>query len=141
VDGFAFRNLPELLETSDILSLHCPLTADTNGLMNRERIGMMKRAAILINTARGGLVDEVALFEAISSGRLAGAGLDVLAVEPVDPANPLLRLEEVVVTPHVATGTIDSLRVKAQGYAENIRRVLAGDEPLGLVAAAMYRAP
>jgi glyoxylate reductase len=138
-DGFTFRGLTELLRTSDIVSLHCPLTADTRRLLNREMIQIMKRGAILINTARGGLVDETALFEAISSGQLAGAGLDVLEVEPPLPTNPLLRLEEVIISPHIGTGTIDSLRLKAEGYSRNIQRVLAGEEPLGLVPPATTR--
>ena len=139
VDGFNFRDLPDLLRTSDVVSLHCPLTADTKRLLNRDMIQIMKRGAILINTARGGLVDETALFEAISSGQLAGAGLDVLEVEPPLPTNPLLRLDEVIISPHIGTGTIDSLRLKAEGYSRNIRRVLAGEEPLGLVTPAAIR--
>jgi phosphoglycerate dehydrogenase-like enzyme len=133
IDEFTFRDLPDLLRTSDVVSLHCPLTADTKRLLNRDMIQLMKRGAILINTARGGLVDETALFEAISSGQLAGAGLDVLEIEPPLPTNPLLRLDEVVISPHIGTGTIDSLRLKAEGYSRNIRRILAGEEPLGLV--------
>jgi D-3-phosphoglycerate dehydrogenase / 2-oxoglutarate reductase len=139
VDGFTFRDLPDLLRTSDVVSLHCPLAPGTRRLLNRDMIQVMKRGAILINTARGGLIDETALAVAISSGKLAGAGLDVLEVEPPSLTNPLLRLEEVIISPHVGTGTIDSLRVKAEGYSRNIRRVLAGEEPLGLVKPATIR--
>jgi phosphoglycerate dehydrogenase-like enzyme len=139
VDGFTFRELPDLLRTSDIVSLHCPLASGTRRLLNRDMIQMMKRGAILINTARGGLIDETALLEAISSGQLAGAGLDVLEVEPPSPTNPLLQVEEVIISPHVGTGTIDSLLVKAEGYSQNIRRVLGGEEPLGLVKPATIR--
>jgi phosphoglycerate dehydrogenase-like enzyme len=136
VDGFRFQDLPTLLATSDVVSLHCPLTPQTKHLLNSETIAMMKRGAIVVNTARGALIDEKALSEAVSSGRLAGAGLDVLESEPPDPANPLLTLEEVIISPHVGTGTIDSLRAKAEAYSQNIRRVLGGEPPLGLVTAA-----
>lgn len=123
----------ELLESSDYLSLHCPLKPETRHLLNRERIARMKPHAILINTARGELVDESALIEALRSGHLAGAGLDVLEREPPEPGNPLLEMDQVICTPHLATGTIDSLRAKAAFYAENIRRVLRGAEPMGRV--------
>jgi phosphoglycerate dehydrogenase-like enzyme len=130
---FRLCPLDELLRTSDIVSLHCPLTADTRRLVNRERIALMKKGAILINAARGEIVDEAALCEAIVANHLAGAGLDVFEKEPPDPANPLLRMDQVVVTPHVATGTLDSLRAKAAYYAENIRLVMAGEQPVGLL--------
>jgi phosphoglycerate dehydrogenase-like enzyme len=133
VDGFRLCPLDDLLRTSDIVSLHCPLTAGTRKLMNRERIALMKRGSILINAARGEIVDELALYEAIVANHLAGAGLDVFEKEPPDPSNPLLHMDQVVVTPHVATGTLDSLQAKATFYAENIRRVLAGEQPLGLI--------
>jgi phosphoglycerate dehydrogenase-like enzyme len=133
VEGFRLCPLDDLLRTSDIVTLHCPLTADTRKLMNRERIALMKKGGILINAARGEIVDEAALYEAIMSSHLAGAGLDVFEKEPPDAANPLLHMDQVVVTPHVATGTLDSLQAKAAFYADNIRRVLAGDQPLGLI--------
>jgi phosphoglycerate dehydrogenase-like enzyme len=133
VGSFLRCPLDDLLRTSDIVSLHCPLTADTRKLMNRERIALMKKGSILINAARGEIVDEAALHEALMVNRLAGAGLDVFEKEPPDPANPLLHMDQVIVTPHVATGTLDSLRAKAAFYTENIRRVLAGEQPLGLV--------
>src|ERR1700682_744727 len=101
--------------------------------MNRERIALMKKGGILINAARGEIVDETALCEASMGNRLAGAGLDVFEQETPDPANPLLHMDEVIVTPHVATGTLDSLRAKAAFYTENIRRLLDGEHPLGLV--------
>lgn len=133
VDGYRFRPLDELLGSSDIVTLHCPLNAATTGLLDRRRIALMKPRAILINTARGGLVDEYALHEALAAGRLAGAGLDVFAKEPPGAANPLLRMDQVIATPHVSTGTLDSLRAKAAFYADNIRRVLAGERPEGLL--------
>jgi len=125
----AFRELPQLLREADIVSLHVPLTETTGNLINREQLAMMRPGAILINTARGGLVEQAALLESLSSGHLSGAGLDVFATEPVLAAEPLLQLDNVVVAPHLAwltTGTLDrSLKVAV----ENCRRLRAG-EPL-----------
>jgi phosphoglycerate dehydrogenase-like enzyme len=131
--GFAFLELNELLRASDYVSLHMPLTHANRGFLNADRIAAMKPGAVLINTARGELVDEAALARALADGRLAGAGLDVFEKEPPDRSNPLLKLSNVVLTPHVASGTVDSLRRKAAQYAENIRRVLAGREPIDCV--------
>lgn len=132
--GYRYVELDELLGSSDVVSLHVPLTASTYALMDRRRIFQMKPGAFLINTARGELVDEAALYDAICSGHLAGAGLDVLAKEPPDLSNPLLSLEQVILTPHVGTGTLDSLRQKAQLYGSNIQRVLSGEAPEGLLS-------
>ncbi len=133
VEGYRYCSLEDLLRTSDIVTIHCPLTSATRGLLDRTRIALMKPGAVLINTARGEIVDETALVEALVAGRLAGAGLDVFEKEPPDPANPLLHMDQVIVTPHISTGTLDSLRTKANFYAENIRRVLAGETPHGLI--------
>ena len=96
--GYRYVDLEQLLCTSDIITLHLPLTPETRQFLNRERIRMMKLGAFLINTARGDLVDEQALCDSLASGHLAGAGLDVLATEPPRPDNPLLRFEQVIVT-------------------------------------------
>jgi len=101
----AFVDLEELLRTSDVVSLHCPLTPETDRLINAERLGLMKPGAYLINTGRGQLVDESALAEALKQKRLAGAGLDVLAVEPPPGSNPLLTAPNCFVTPHIAWAT------------------------------------
>ena len=126
--------LDALLARSDIVSLHVPLTPETDRMIDAAALARMKPGAVLINTARGGLVDQAALTEALQSGRLGAAGLDVFATEPADPADPLFRLPNVVVTPHIAwitTGTFDrSLAVAA----ENVRRVAAGDDLLHRVA-------
>ena len=124
-----FVDLPTLLGEADIVSLHAPLTAETERLINAESLAAMKPGAILINTARGGLVDEVALVAALRSGRLRGAGLDVFAEEPVDPANPLLALPTVVVAPHQAWLTPETLDRSLAAAFENCRRLAAG-EPL-----------
>jgi phosphoglycerate dehydrogenase-like enzyme len=139
VEGYRFCPLEELLRTSDFVTIHCPLGAETRGLLDRPRLALMKPEAILINAARGGIVDEAALCDALAGGRLAGAGLDVFTPEPPAPANPLLHMHQVVATPHTSGGTIDSMRVRAAFYAENIRRVLAGQSPLGLIPQASSR--
>jgi phosphoglycerate dehydrogenase-like enzyme len=95
---------------SEVGSLHVPLTADTEGLIDRAAIAGMQPAAVLVNTSRGPIVDENALAEALRDGRLAAAGLDVFGVEPVPPENPLLGLDNVVLTPHVTWYTVDTMR-------------------------------
>lgn len=121
-------DLKTLLSTSDFVTLHVPLNDSTRHLLNRERIGWMKPGAILVNTSRGGVIEETALIEALRGVRLSGAVLDVFEKEPPDPDNPLLTMDNVIVTPHVASGTVDALRAKARAYVENIRRLLAGEE-------------
>lgn len=121
-----FVDLDDLLSRSDIVSLHLPSTLDTNGLMDASRIARMKSGAVLINTARGSLVDESALAEALTSGRLAGAGLDVFAKEPPDSGNPLLHLSNVVCTPHVAWLTRATLRRSLDIAFANATRLREG---------------
>ena len=104
--GLERRELDDLLREADIVSLHVALTPETENLLSVERLARMKPTAFLVNTARGGLVDEAALAAALSEGRLAGAALDAWAVEPTPKDNPLLKLESVVATPHVAAGTL-----------------------------------
>jgi phosphoglycerate dehydrogenase-like enzyme len=121
-----FVPLRPLLEQSDVVSLHLPLTPETDRLIDRAALTRMKKGSVLINTARGGLVDQRALADALRSGHLGGAGLDVFAEEPAALDDALLALDNVVVTPHVAwitTGTFDRSFVLA---AENCRRVAAG---------------
>jgi glyoxylate reductase/D-3-phosphoglycerate dehydrogenase len=127
--------LEELLASSDIVSLHVPLNATTRRLIDRKQIARMKPGAILINTSRGEVVDEQALSEALLDGRLAGAGLDVFDPEPPLARSPLLKMDNVVLTPHVGTGTLDSTKLRARAYVRNIQRFVAGEEPDGLIAA------
>jgi D-3-phosphoglycerate dehydrogenase / 2-oxoglutarate reductase len=118
-----------LLRTSDYLSLHAPLTADTQKVINAQTLALMKPTAVLINTARGGLIDEPALDEALNAGRLAAAALDVLTVEPPPPDHALLRNSRAMITPHAAWYSEDAnidVRVRA---AEEVVRVLSGERP------------
>jgi phosphoglycerate dehydrogenase-like enzyme len=128
-----WRSLRALLAESDIVSLHVPLAPDTRTLIGAAALESMKPDAILINTSRGGLVDESALFEALSSGRLQGAGLDVYAVEPVGPPNPLLALPNVVATPHVAWLTPETWTRSWALAVENCARLRDGRELLNQV--------
>jgi glycerate dehydrogenase len=115
-----------LFRDSDVLSLHAPLTEATRGIVSRERIALMRPTAILINTSRGLLVDETALAEALESGTLAGAGLDVLSAEPPAPEHPLLRAPRCSITPHIAWATREArIRLLAEA-AENVRAFIDG---------------
>lgn len=127
-----WRPLSALLAESDIVSLHLPLTEATHHLLDRAALDSMKPGAVLINTARGAIVDEVALAEALRAGRLAAAGLDVFAVEPVPADNPLLGLDNVVLTPHVTWYTADTMRRYLEIAVDNCRRLRDG-EPLAHV--------
>jgi phosphoglycerate dehydrogenase-like enzyme len=128
-DGLSgWRPLSELLAASDVVSLHLPLTTDTEGLIDRAAIARMKPAAVLVNTSRGPIVNEDALAEALRDGRLAAAGLDVFGVEPVPPENPLLGLDNVVLTPHVTWYTVDTMRRYLGEAVANCRRLRDGQQ-------------
>ena len=132
--GVEHRSLDALLGEADIVSLHLPLSAETRHTIGERELGLMKRSAVLLNTARGPLVDETALFQALVEGRIAGAGLDVFDREPVAADNPLLGLHNVVLTPHISAGTIDAFRTKMEAVAANVRRVAAGQAPANAIA-------
>lgn len=121
-----WRQLPDLLGQSDIVSLHLPLTDATEKLIDGCALERMKPQAVLINTSRGGIIDEPALTEALRNRRIAAAGLDVFAEEPVNPANPLLALSNVVVTPHVTWYTVDTMRRYLTAAIDNCRRLRDG---------------
>jgi phosphoglycerate dehydrogenase-like enzyme len=125
-----FLSLDELLIRSDIVSLHLPATDETRGIIDEKRIRLMKPGAMLINTARGNLVDEEALAAALSDDRLSAAGIDVFAQEPPSPDNPLLKLPNVVATPHVAWLTRETLARSLDVVIENAARLAAGRELL-----------
>jgi phosphoglycerate dehydrogenase-like enzyme len=126
-DGLpGWRPLPDLLAASDIVSLHLPLTPDTDELLDEAALARMKPGAVLVNTSRGPIVDEKALADALRAGRLAAAGLDVFGVEPVPPDNPLLGLDNVVLTPHVTWYTVDTMRRYLVEAVANCRRLRDG---------------
>ena len=123
------RSLESLLQESDVVSLHTPLTPQTNRLINPESLAQMKPGAILINMARGKVVDEAALVTALQSGRLGGAGLDVFEDEPnVHPG--LLELDNVVLAPHIGGATREARKAARVTASENIARALVGERPL-----------
>ena len=133
-DGHAgWRSLPDLLAASDIVSLHLPLTDGTAGLFNASTLALMKPEAVLVNTARGPIIDEAALVDALTTERLAAAGLDVFAVEPVPADNPLLALDNVVVTPHVTWYTVDTMRRYLAEAVDNCARLRDGRDLVNLV--------
>ncbi|MHC4251945.1 MAG: D-2-hydroxyacid dehydrogenase [Planctomycetota bacterium] len=128
-----FVGLDELFREADVVSLHCPLTPETEGLVDAERISSMKETAFLVNTARGPLIDECALAEALNEGRIAGAALDVLSVEPPPEDNPLLSATNCVVTPHVAWATRASRERLMDAVVGNLKAYLKG-EPVNVVS-------
>jgi D-3-phosphoglycerate dehydrogenase len=126
-------SLEMLLGASDIVSLHLPLTDENRKLMNAERFAQMKRGAIFINTARGGHVDEAALLAALDSGHLFGAGLDVTDPEPPESTNPLLFRENVIITPHIASGTFEGRDRMFEMAFDQILQVFRGEHPPYLI--------
>jgi glycerate dehydrogenase len=124
--------LENIFRASDVVSLHCPLTPQTKQLVNSKRLCLMKPAALLLNTSRGPLVDESALAEALNSGRIAGAGLDVLSVEPPPASNPLLLAKNCLITPHNAWGTQAARTRLLRIAVANVRAFLAG-QPVNVV--------
>lgn len=124
-----FVTFDDLLAGSDIVTLHVPRTEETRGLISAAELSRMKPTALLINTARGGLIDETALYQALTNDQIAGAGLDVFAVEPPGAGNPLLHLDNVVATPHIAAGTRDALADKMKAAFANMQRVAQGHSP------------
>lgn len=131
--GVEYLPLDKLLETADIVSLHVALNDSTRRMINADALSRMKPKSILINTCRGEVVDEPALAEALAQGRILGAGLDTLDKEPPDPANPILALPNVVLTPHSAGPTVDSFRKRFHNGYANIRRVARGEPPLWVI--------
>jgi D-3-phosphoglycerate dehydrogenase len=125
--------LPDLLMRADFVSIHAPLTEATRGIIGREQLSLMKRGAILINTARGPLVEQSALVDALANGQIRGAGLDVLDQEPPAADEPLLRFDNVVLTPHAAFLSEESLFAVQRDAALEVRRVLLGETPLHAV--------
>lgn len=129
VTGVEYMSLDGLLKESDIVSLHCPQTPETIGMINKERIELMKPSAILINAARGPIVDSQALADALNNGKLAGAGIDVFEQEPpLNPNHPLLHSKNTLVTPHVAFASEESMVARAEIVFENIDSWMKGNQ-------------
>ena len=128
-----YVSLDELFSTSDIISCHTPLTNDTKHIVNSNTLSLMKPTSILINTSRGPVVDEEALISALQSGVIAAAGLDVFEKEPVSPDNPLLKMDNVVATPHMAGTTWDTWARRANFGFENMERIRNGEAPQAVV--------
>jgi phosphoglycerate dehydrogenase-like enzyme len=125
--------LDELLRTSDVVTLHVFLSDESKHLIGERELRLMKPTAVLINTSRGGVVDEAALHRVMKEGHLYGAGIDAWQVEPTPPGNPLLALDNVLVTPHMATANRDAVVKKAQAIYANFARVLRGEPPINTV--------
>jgi D-3-phosphoglycerate dehydrogenase len=125
--------LPELLRESEYVTLHVPLDSSTRRLMNRETVAMMRPDAILLNTCRGPVVEEAAVAEALDAGKLWGYGADVFTIEPPEANHPLIGRDDVMLTPHSAAQTIESLQNMARGVAEDVLGVLRGQAPRNAV--------
>ncbi len=127
-----FVDRDTLLSQSDIVTIHCPLTPETEKMVNREFIGKMKDGAFLVNTSRGGEIDEEALKEALDSGKLSGAGVDVLSVEPPVPENPLFHTKNIYITPHIAWASYDT-RVRLMQILEQNVKAFCDGAPVNVV--------
>jgi len=131
--GIELVDLAALLKNADFISIHTPLTPETCGMIGEKELRMIKKTAYIINTARGPIIQERALYKALKEGWIAGAGLDVYEKEPPDPNNPLLKLENVIATPHIAYYTEEAIRRLAISAAEEAVRILQGQLPKNLV--------
>lgn len=128
-----YRSLESLLKESDIVSLHVPLNDTTRNMIGEKQLKLMKPTAYLINTSRGAVIDEAALIKALKEKWIAGAGLDVFVKEPIDPNNPLLKLDNVVLAPHMASAGFETRYKMAEITAKDLLAVLNGEAPLYLV--------
>ena len=131
--GIQFRELKDILLYSDVISLHLPLNASTRNLIGKQQLEIVKSNCILINTSRGAVIDEAALIDALECGKLAGAALDTYENEPIKADNPLLKFKNVITTPHVGAGTIDTWKTVLLEAFENINRVSEGCSPHNVV--------
>ncbi|NLY44965.1 MAG: D-2-hydroxyacid dehydrogenase [Tissierella sp.] len=131
-ENMRYVELDELYKSSDIISLHCPLTDDTKGMINKDSIAKMKDRVILINTSRGPLIVEEDLAEALDSGKVKGAGLDVVNTEPIEPDNPLLKQDNCIITPHIAWAPIEA-RSRLMDIAVDNLRAFIDNKPINMV--------
>jgi phosphoglycerate dehydrogenase-like enzyme len=127
------ENLHDLLRRSDVVMLACPLTQETYHLISREELALMKSTAYLINVTRGGIIDEPALIDALKTGQIAGAGLDVCEQEPLPPDNPLWQAPNLIITPHRAGASQHRPRKIFEFYCQNLERYLKGEKPLNVI--------
>ena len=125
-------SLDEVIETSDVISLHCPLTAQTNGLVNKDFLSRMKKTAYLINTSRGPVVNEADLRQALDSGMIAGAGVDVLSSEPPKADNPLIGAKNCFITPHIAWASLEARTRLMNIFKDNVKGFVSG-KPIHVV--------
>jgi len=132
-EGIQLMDFDTVLRESDFISIHCPLNESTRHLMGEQAFKKMAKKPILINTSRGPIVDEKALAQALAEGRVSGAGLDVLEKEPPDPENPLLKMENVILSPHVGFYSVESISELKRRTAENVSAVLTGKWPRSVV--------
>ena len=130
--GLQYMPIEELVRISDFISIHVPLNKETYHLVNRQLLSLMKKNAIIINTSRGQIIDEEALVEVLKEGRIAGAGLDVFQVEPLEKDNELLKLNNVILTPHLGSATYETRRIMSEVSAQNLISVLEGVAPHNL---------
>ena len=128
-----YVSLKELLKNSDYVSLHCPLTENTKHMINKETLSLMKPSAFIINTARGALIDEKALIEALKNGTIAGAGLDVQENEPPEKNNPLYIMDNVILTPHMGWKGLETRKRLVSILADNIKKFIEGN-PINVVS-------
>jgi glyoxylate reductase len=127
--GIEYATLDSLIERSDIISLSLPYNRETHHLIDANRIAAMKDGVYLVNTARGRIIDQTALVEALKSGKIAAAGLDVFEEEPLDPGSPLASMDNVVLTPHLAASSEEAMKRMAVQVAEGVLKVLNGEAP------------
>ncbi|MGB0743740.1 MAG: D-2-hydroxyacid dehydrogenase, partial [Opitutales bacterium] len=132
IDGFEWVDLEELFKRADVVSLHCPQTSENVGFVNSELLSKMKPSSFLINTSRGPLIVEQDLAEALNAGTIAGAGVDVVSVEPIKPDNPLLTAKNCLITPHIAWATLEARQRLMQTTADNVAAFISGS-PINLV--------
>lgn len=131
--GLRYAEIDEIMQESDYISLHLPLNDGTKNMVSKERIAMMKKSAILINTARGGLVDNDALYLALKERRIAGAGLDVFPKEPISSDNPFVQLGNVVLAPHIGSASVQTRTRMVRMVVDDLLAVLRGEKPERLV--------
>lgn len=139
--GVALVGLDTLFQEADFVVVNCPLTPGTRHLVNRERLALMQPSSFLINAARGPIVDQAALTEALQAGRIAGAALDVFDQEPVDPDEPILKLDNVIVTPHALAWTDEWARLTGESACRSIIEVAAGRDPAHVVNREVLQSP